>query len=332
MNQKIERKPDFFIVGAPKCGTTALDFYLKQHPEIYMAPKELHYFGADLIFRCPIKSRQGSNYFEFFSGIKEQWAGETSVWYLYSKTAAEQIHAFNQNSKIIVILRNPIDFLYSLYYQLRWNGDEPLETFESALEAEQSRRQGYNLRNTTAHGPRQALYYIDTVRFTDQLWRYLKIFGKENVLVILYDDFSENTAAVYWNVLNFLGVSSEFQPQFDVVNGNKIIKNEALWRFIKFGPAWLRAAWRTTLPGPARGQILRTINKINTKSAPRPPMRHETRVYLEKVLTPEVESLSKLLGRDLMHWVGQGNRGQKSFINRGHPRRIPKELNNLEDY
>jgi len=69
MSQKVKRKPNFFIVGAPKCGTTALDCYLRQHPEIFMAPKELHYFGADLLLRQPLKSREGDEYSKIFSGI-----------------------------------------------------------------------------------------------------------------------------------------------------------------------------------------------------------------------------------------------------------------------
>ena len=85
------RRPDFFIVGAPKCGTTAMIDYLKQHPEVFVPDrKELDYFGSDLVFKGHRLTE--AEYLSFFSrATTEKRAGEGSVWYLHSTTAALEI-------------------------------------------------------------------------------------------------------------------------------------------------------------------------------------------------------------------------------------------------
>ena len=87
------KKPDFFIVGAPKSGTTALNNYLSQHPNVFMAQKELHRFGSDLKMKI-IPSEE--EYLQSFQGSREgQLIGEASVWYLFSKSAAAEIKSFS---------------------------------------------------------------------------------------------------------------------------------------------------------------------------------------------------------------------------------------------
>ncbi|MBW2740321.1 MAG: sulfotransferase [Deltaproteobacteria bacterium] len=302
------RKPDFFIVGAPKCGTTALYSYLKQHPEIYMARKELHYFGADLTLRDHKKRLQFREYLDAFSMVKhEKRVGEASVWYLYSKTAAEEIEELTPDAKIIVMLRNPVDMLYSQYFQLRLNGDEDLPTFEQALDAEEDRKMWQRLPKTSAPGPIEALYYIDTVKFAEQVQRYFTVFSREKVHVIIYDDFAKDTASVYRDTLDFLGVNRDFQPTFAVVNPCKKVRNIVLWRIMKFSPYRLQAAWRKLLPPPVRGLILKNVTQWNTKHEARPAMTQETHEHLQKILAPNVECLSKLLGRDLTYWTKESN-------------------------
>src|SRR5262245_21415535 len=97
------RTPDFFVVGAPKCGTTALDAYLKQHPDIFIpARKELHYFGSDLAFlKAPRISLE--EYLTQFGPAQDQRrVGETSVWYLYSQQAAAEISKFCREAQVII--------------------------------------------------------------------------------------------------------------------------------------------------------------------------------------------------------------------------------------
>ena len=109
------RRPDVFIVGAPKCGTTAMAEYLESHPEIYMAKKEMNVFGADLRFGAQFYRRDLQAYLEEFDTRNgEERAGEASVWYLFSRHAAAEIKAFNPDARIIIMLREPAEMLYSL--------------------------------------------------------------------------------------------------------------------------------------------------------------------------------------------------------------------------
>src|ERR671927_280038 len=138
------RRPDFFIVGAPKCGTTALYVYLKAHPQIFMPfLKEPHFFGRDL------SSRYGrmtlADYLALFAGAKnDQRVGEASSWYLYSRTAAREIKEFSA-ADIIVIFRNPIDMMYAQHSQLLFQRQEEIVDFKEALAAESERRQGHRI-------------------------------------------------------------------------------------------------------------------------------------------------------------------------------------------
>ncbi|MFQ5518600.1 MAG: sulfotransferase, partial [Mariprofundus sp.] len=134
-------KPDFFIVGAPKCGTTAMYTYLQAHPDIFMSEvKEPYYFCSDLGFH---RFRNEQEYLKLFSvASPQQRIGEASTWYLYSSQAAAAIHAFNTDARIIVMLRNPVDMMYSLYSHFLYIGSEETDSFEAALAAEEERKHG----------------------------------------------------------------------------------------------------------------------------------------------------------------------------------------------
>ena len=297
------KRPNLFIVGAPKCGTTALYHYLRQHPDVYFAPKEIHYFGSDLTFRENKTSLTVDEYLECFSRANnERILGDASVWYLYSKRAAKEIKQFSPDARIIIMLRNPIEMLYSNYSQNRWNGDEDIRSFQMALDAESDRKQGKRLPDSTAPGPIDTLYYTDTARFTEQVQRYLSEFGEEHVRIVLYDEFANETEAVYRSVLNFLGIDEDFRPKISVVNSNKVIANEHLWKLMKSPPPWLRGIWRAALPANARGSMLRLFSGLNKRQAARSPMESATREYLRKELESDVRRLSELLQRDLSDW------------------------------
>jgi hypothetical protein len=110
------KKPNFFLVGAPKSGTTAMVQYLATHPDIFMAKKEMHFFGGDLRFRAPFYRHNLNEYLAEFQGCNGHCrVGEASVWYLLSSQAASEIYAFKPAANIIVMLREPVEMLYSLY-------------------------------------------------------------------------------------------------------------------------------------------------------------------------------------------------------------------------
>lgn len=286
-----------------------MDHYLSRTPDIFMARKEMHTFGSDLHFGPQFFRRSTKEYlaeFEITGG--KHCAGEASVWYLFSTQAAAEIKAFNPDARIIIMLRDPVEMLHSLYYTFRWDGNEYLPTFCAALAAEGERRAGCLLNRQTYLA--QGLVYRDTVRYTEQVTRYFDVFGRDRVHVIIYDDLCRDAAAVYRRVLDFLGVDSKFAPDdFKAVNGNQYVKSTALRSLLSdpivrstilaIRPCLPRVAFRAMQNIDAR------IRKLNSRPADRPVLEPELERELRAEFAPQVEKLSALLGRDLTHWSSE---------------------------
>ena len=302
MEKTIIKKPNFFIVGAPKSGTTSMQHYLKQHPDIFMPEgKEIHYFGSDLHFRRYRHNKE--EYYEEFSAAQhEQRIGEASVWYLYSKSAAVEISEFCPAAKIIIMLRNPVDMIYSLHSQFTYNGWENIADFRSALAAEKNRRKGIKIPD----GPifKEAYYYRDTAKFTCQVKRYFDAFGRKNVLVILFDKLKQDASEVYRETLQFLGVDPHFQPEFPVVNPNTNIRSGALRNFLKNPPEIARTIARLVLPRRSlRSKLKSGLLEFNTQYKQRQPMDPQLKRQLQDEFRPDVENLGRLIDCDLSHWL-----------------------------
>lgn len=293
-------KPNLFIVGAPKCGTTAMYHYLKQHPDIYFSEKkELHFFGTDL--RSPWFIRDIDAYLSMFASAEnEKRIGEASVWYLYSKRSAAEIKAFCPSASIIIMLRNPVDMLYSQHSQFLYNGNEDITDFETALEAEEDRKQG--LRIPPSVNFVKGLYYLETAKYYEQVRRYIDIFGPDNVHIVIFDQFKCNTAKVYKETLHFLDVSVEFQPNFQVVNPNKRLRNRGLHNFLHKPPQFVRLVGKTLLPHFARQILWKILYHLNVQYSPRPSMDLKLRRHLQAQFASDVEQLGKLIDRDLSNW------------------------------
>jgi hypothetical protein len=300
------KKPDFFIVGAPKSGTTALDKYLSLRPDIFMARKEMHFFGADLGFAPQFYRRNLDAYLAEFDGQNGQKrAGEASVWYLRSQVAATEIKAFNPDARIIIMLRDPIEMLHSLYYTFRWDGNEHLPTFAEALEAQDDRRAGQRITRQTYFAP--GLVYYEAVRYTEQVRRYFNIFGRDRVHVVIYEDFAANVAETCRQVLEFLEVDpTQIPDNFKPVNSNKFVKSRFLRamlsdRFVRSSVLAIRPLLPRAVFG-AMQKVDARIRKFNSRHGGRPPLDPELCQRLKREFAPEVERLSILLGRDLSRW------------------------------
>lgn len=295
------RKPNFFIVGAPRCGTTALYTYLNEHPDITMPiyDKEPHYFGSDLV----------SQRFERFRGNEQKYLnlfkhgqdckriGEASVHYLCSMKAAQEIHDYNPDAKILIMVRNPADMLFSYYLKLHGNQHEPLATFREALEAESHRKQGLDI-PPNLYLPKQALFYLEMVRFASQIQRFYDAFGAENVKVIVFDDFKKDTPKIYRDILEFLDVDSTFETDLAPINSTATVHSPFLRRLLK-NPLLVRLGdWFYPIAAPIYVQIL----KFNRVSMPRPTLDPQLRQDVLTQLIPEIDALSALLDRDLSYW------------------------------
>jgi hypothetical protein len=294
------------LVGAPKSGTTAMVQYLDAHPDIFMSIKEMHFFGRDLRLRAPFYRHNLPEYLAEFQGCNGQHRiGEASVWYLFSSQAASEIRAFCPDARIIIMLREPVEMLYSLYHEFRYLGDEHLPSFKQALCAEPDRRAGHRISRRACFA--QGLVYRETARYADQVKRYLEVFGRDRVHVIIYDDLAAHPSRVYHETLQFLGVEASYSPgDFKIINGNKSVRSPTLRSIIK--EPLLHSSLATVRPWLPRKLLLGMRNfgsflwRLNTQFKKRPSLDAELRTQLRAEFAPEIERLSGLLGRDLTHW------------------------------
>jgi hypothetical protein len=306
--------PDFFIVGAPKCGTTALDAYLSEHPQIFMGRKEQHFFGSDLsaIWTHPDAGWRPSpdEYFGMFGDSRDaKRRGESSVWYLWSRRAASEIYAYKPTARIIAMVRNPVEMLPSLHSQYLYDSVEVIADFAGALAAEQDRRHGRRIPRYGGSEPWR-LFYRDVVRFYEQVERYFTVFGRHQVRVVLFDDFVNEPQRTYERTLAFLDVDKTFAPDFRVVNPNKRIRSRRLqhtvWSLCDPSSRLRRAGTRLIPVHGIRSALLQrsvpTLRRMNTAVESRQPIDPAVKAELAAELAPDIDRLGDLIGRDLSRW------------------------------
>ncbi len=271
-----------------------------------MAPvKELHYFGTDLKFNVPrIKL---NDYLMQFAGVKnEKRIGESSVWYLYSKRAAQEIKQFAPSARIIIMLRNPVDMIHSQHSQLVYEGFEDIPDFEAALAAEETRKKAGVLPPLIGTSI-EFLFYRETARYSGQLRRYLDIFGEQNVHVIIYDDFKNDQSGVYRGTLAFLGLENiDFVPEFRIINQNKKIRSLAIQKMVKDVNHPIRKFIKKFVPLEMRSSLLERAHDLNVYSATRVPLPDAFRRKLQRDFASDIKSLSIMLKRDLSFWLEAG--------------------------
>lgn len=286
------RTPNLFIVGAPKCGTTSLYAYLRDHPRIYMSPlKEPQHFAGDLRGERR-RIRTIEEYLQCFSGARDETiVGEASTAYLASPDAAQKIKAFAPEARIIIMLRNPADKMYSRFNDARFNNREPHKTFEAALAAEE------------IDGPTMGLGYRGSARYVEQVRRYLEVFGRDKVHIILFEDLKERPAETYEAVLRFLGVPSDGRSDFPVVNRRRSARSMELQEFVRRPPGWLGSIGRAVIPLAMRAGLRRWFSAVNVDSSPPPPLSQDLRRRLTSDFAAEIEELARLIGRDLSRWL-----------------------------
>lgn len=295
------RRPDFFIVGAPKSGTTAMYEYLRRHPELFLPErKELRYFGSDLEVRDRAALSE-DEYLAHFAEADHQRIGTAYVWYLYSRSAAAEIARFAPDAQIVAMVRNPVDMLHALHGEHLSNGNEDIRDFTAALDAEPDRRRGARI-PAHAHLP-QGLWYSDVPRYTEQLERYVRHFGRDRLHVIVYDDFAADTGGTFRGLLRFLGVDDQVRPErFEIVNASKRTRSERIRHLLARPPDLPRRVISRTVPARVRRALYDRAKRLNVTEAPRPPMPAETRDRLHRLFAEETERLSRFLDRDLAPW------------------------------
>ena len=304
-------KPNLFIVGQPKSGTTALHQFLGQHPEIYMSSiKEPHFFCADFHLESDraygkqrfFDFRSESAYLELFNRAKDvKVAGESSTNYLYSQVAAEKIYNFNPDAKIIIILREPAKFLYSLHshYVKFTEENEPDFLTALALETEREQEKSLSPRVTTP----SYLYYSQRVQYYQQVKRYCDRFDAEQIKVVIFEEFKSENERVFQEILEFLEVKTSFTPEYAAVNVNKEVKFKAVNNLVN---SPLVKNISKNLLSQEFNEFIRDniVEKFLWHQAPKSKMPEEIRIQLMQQYRTEVAKISELLGLDLLKTWG----------------------------
>jgi hypothetical protein len=199
------RLVDFVIPGAQKSGTTALELYLSQHPEVCVPRrvKELHFFDRDRNFETePIDYARYHAFFDPRPG--QRLLGEATPDYLYWPSAPERMATYNPALKLIVVLRNPVTRAFSHWNMQRSVGRDPLPFFD-ALRAEAERMRSMP--------PQRAMRFAYAGRglYAQQLERLWRHFPREQTLVFKSEELLERPATVLARSAEFLGIAP-FSP------------------------------------------------------------------------------------------------------------------------
>lgn len=304
--------PNFLIIGAAKCGTTALYNYLDQHPEIFMSPvKEPRFFALEGekpnfqgpadpwgINRCRYTDIEPyRDLFEDVSG--EKVIGEASTLYLYSEKAPERISHHVPDAKLVAVLRNPVERAYSAFTFMVRDGREPLSDFARALSEEEARIA--DNWGPEYHYRRRGFYF-------PQLKRYFDRFDRGRIQVHLYEDFRSDPAGVARSIFRFLEVDYDFAPDVSANhNVSGIPKSETLQSLYLLlrRPNPVKAALRPLFPAKLRrGTRALALGSIQSRNLAKPPrMSPEIRAELSEAYREDILKLQDLLQKDLSGWL-----------------------------
>lgn len=265
--------PNFVIVGAPKCGTSSLAAWLRDHPDVYVVPeKELFYFTSEW--------ERGRDWYETCFAVKGQSAvGEATPTYLHEHRAHERMASVIPEARLIVMVRNPVDRAYSHYWHWRERKGEE-RSFENAIAPELAGADDV---------------FLAPGRYAEHLAALGRHFRADQLHTVVFDDLATDPDEVFRSTCRFLGVDSAAVPESvgSVANSFQYYYPRWLWAI------FVRVRIGRFLPGRAGAALYRAMVRT---ADPYPPMPDATRVKLADYFEGPNAELSRMLGRDLSHW------------------------------
>lgn len=289
--------PNFFVVGAPKAATTALYHALAPHPDVFLpALKEPHFYAyladrsvAGHLYPDPATARR--RYRELYAGVRDEAAvGDASTTNLVVPGAAAAIAADVPAALIVAILRQPVDRAFAHWSHFRAGGGEPIADFAEAVRQERPRREA---------GFAATYRYLDWGRYSTQLPAFFEHFGRDRVLVHLYDELCAEPDAVVRATLRFLGVDATSPAaRLERHNEMPVPRVPALQRALE-GRGRTGRVIRRTVPAAARQAAAGwTREHLSHQPVLDPRVRAELTVRFAE----EIDRLEALLDRDLSAW------------------------------
>lgn len=296
------RFPDFFIIGAPKAGSSALWQALRCHPHVYVpATKEPNYFaykGQSIDFTCPGSEHlrqtcitDESAYLGLFrdcpAGAR---AGEASVGYLSAPDAPAALAATVPTARLVVVLRHPVDRAFSHWTYMRQLGWEPIGDFAAAIAASSGR---------LAAGWRRAWDYLEPGRYGKHLDRWFDHFDRSQLLVLFYEEWTSQPQDVLRVVCRHIGVEPRDDLPVLKENATRGLRWPAIRRWMVSDSMPRRLA-RGLLPAGFRDRISRVVESANV--GPKPRLDPEIRARLLDTYASDIDRLEAISGRDLSAW------------------------------
>ncbi len=295
---KAQNHPTFLVIGAGKSGTTSLNWYLSQHPQVFMCPKRepdfFAYEGTDAAGAVTI----WDDYIDLFGEAGDARAiGDTSPSYMHVAGTAQRIRHYLPDARLVAILRHPVERLYSRYMQLVRQDDAPAQPFSAAADPHSVWWQRHDL--------------VPEGFYARHLAPYFEAFPRESIRVYLYEDYANSPEAVYADICRFIGVDDGFRPDLqtrlhqsgqlrsrvlnEVIGSNGAIKRVLATRF--------PAAYERLRRAPALVQKLNRFRSLNVR---KPPLDPSLRIELARAIYGEdIRALEGLLDRDLGAWIGE---------------------------
>jgi len=311
--------PNFFLVGAPKAGTTSLYHYLDQHPQIYMSPvKEPHYFSEEIRFENftdgfqkiaaprlkefrrylegPLTTKfsagpveDWTDYIRLFQGVNGEPAiGEASVCYLWSKTAAHNIARHCPDARILILLRDPSEAAFSNY----------LRTLTIAYSYVPFRDQMETALRSTSTKIGMLYPFLEFGMYYEQVRRYLSLFPSGRVKVYFYEDYVRHPAKLLQAMFRFLGVDPEFLPNLAIRHMQPRVPRSYFAKRV----LTLTGLWRlggALIPHSVRPLVRRVAFQPRETLHIDPADRNR----LVEFYRDDIRKLADLLDRDLSAWL-----------------------------
>jgi hypothetical protein len=313
------KHPNFFVIGAAKCGTTTLYDFLEQHPDVYMSPiKEPHHFSKDIVmenfsteYKHYLKTRNVNlneylqsdlsrkiwewyisdynQYLQLFKNVNSEKAiGEISNGYLFSEVAAKEIYATYPNAKIIMILRNPVERAYSHYLANVRDGRTTLGFRDEIIDDEKKTRKGWCISHC----------YVEMGMYHDQIKRFIDVFPSSQIKIYLNDDLKKSASVVGKDLLSFLQVNLNATIDYSKKqNEARLPKSAGIIKLIT--QTGLKRKIFRALPK----KMQEKVKPLFFKEGNIPKISKEDHQWLLEKYKSDIEKTQNLIGRDLSDWL-----------------------------
>jgi hypothetical protein len=286
--------PDFYLLGAAKCGTTSLWLYIQQHPDLYrFGKKEPHVLNApEREFESQIEG-----YRDLYASSASKLAGDgTPSYFRDADVVIPRMKSLykSKSPMFILIFRDPVERAFSHYLHKRRAGVVP-DTFEAALEYEKEHPERSQKRWKT--------FYQDGL-YAPRLRNWMDHFPEDQFLFLILDDLKTNAGKTVRRIFRFLGVDPSVE-----VNTSKQYRQRRNFRsrlirnLLREPSNILHSAVTTILPKPVRRYIRRMLQQCNQTNFDDPPeMSPDTAEFLRHEYSDSIRELEDLINRDLSHW------------------------------